>query len=107
MITPLGMRFERSLLVHPRPTAEASHSVDTERTHQNDAHRLAIRDGIQQISGSYYGIEEEIGGSSLLSGGEMENKLHIIHCSSGVISITEVSDAILKTNLRLSPEQRV
>src|SRR5580692_5474783 len=73
VIASLGVGFQHSLLVYPRSSTKIGHSVHTERTHQNDAHRLAIRNGIQQGSGSYDGIEEKIRGSSLLSCGEVEN----------------------------------
>ena len=65
-----------------------------------------MRNSIQQVFGRYYGIEKEIGSSSFLSGGEMENELHIIHCSCGVISISQVSNAILEATVRMSFKQR-
>jgi hypothetical protein len=66
-----------------------------------------MRNGIQQISGRDYGIEEEIGCSSFLSGGKMENELHVIHCPCGVISISQVSNAILEATVRMSFKQRI
>jgi hypothetical protein len=99
VIAALGMRFEHGLLVHLCATAEASNSVHTKRAHQDDAHRLAICHGIQQIPGSYYGIEKEVRGSSLLSSGEMKNKLHTLYGSSGILSMLKVSDAILKLGM--------
>ena len=84
------------------PRSESGHSVDAERTHQNDSHRLAIGDGIQQISGSYHGIQKKIGSSPLLAGGKMKNELHAIHGPRGVISVFEIPDAILKASARIS-----
>src|SRR5580692_475068 len=107
VITPLRIEFERGLLVHLSPAPEASHPIYTERAHQNNAHRLQIRNCIKQISRSDYRIEEKIGGRSFLSGGKMENKLHIIHRSSGIISILQVSNATLKPNVRMSFRHRV
>jgi hypothetical protein len=107
MIAPLGMWFENCLLIHQRAAAEMSHSVHTEGTHQNDAQWFATRDGIQQISGRHCGIEEQIGGCSFLPGGQMENKLNVAYGSSGVISMPQISHAILETSVGISTRQRI
>src|SRR5580658_10302230 len=99
VIASLGVGFQHCLFVYPRSSTKIRHSVHTERTHQNDAHRFAIRNGIQQGSGSYDGIEEKIRSGSFLSGDEVENQLHAIDGAHGVLAIPEVPHAIIKTNV--------
>ena len=101
------MGLERGLLADDCATVEVSNSVHAEGTHQNDAHRLAIGNSIQQISGSYNGIEEEIGGSSLFTSSEMENKLHVLDCSNSVLAIPQVSDRVFHTNVGALLCQRI
>src|SRR5580704_5282370 len=101
MISKLRMRFQRRLLVHSCSSAETSHAIDAEGAYQNDPRRIAIPDGLQQISGSHDGIEKEICSSSLFSGGQMENQLHAINGLRGVLSILQVPNTILNTNPRI------
>jgi len=100
-IAPLRTSLERSLFVHPRATSESGDSIYTERADQDYAYRPISCDRLQQISGSYYRIKKKIGRSALHAGSNMENDLHGPHGTGRIVSVLQISDAILKTGVRI------